>query len=98
RRGQTEYAEQRRCDVAKRTVGAERQAAVFRDENERYGIRGVVGVRAARDWIDHRLRIAVIRGDDPRSSARTQSLENSTETRVHRFAGFDRRFELAGVA
>src|SRR6202041_3636543 len=94
---QSEDRRQRGRDVAKRTVGAKLQAAaVFRDENERHGICGVIRVRAAGDWIDHRLRVAVIGGDDPSATTRTQSLENPAETRVYGFAGLDSRFELAG--
>ena len=87
-------AQQRRRDIAQRTSALQLRAAVFGQQNERDGIRGVIGVRAAGDRINHRFGVAVIGGDNPRAAARPQRLKNSSQAFVHRFAGLDRRFEL----
>ena len=57
--------EQSGGNVAKRASGFQLGAAVVGDENERYGIGGVIGVWAAGHGINHCFGIAVIGGDDP---------------------------------
>src|SRR5437899_485011 len=67
-------------------------------QDERNGIRGVVGVGAAGFGVDHGFGVAVIGGDDPSATSGLEGLIDAREAGVHSFHGFDRRFELAGVA
>ena len=69
-----------RRDVLQRAVGTQGEAArvafeigrgdgVFGGDDERYRISGVRSLRAAGCGIDHLLGVAVVGGDDHRSSA-----------------------------
>ena len=58
RRTLAEDAEHRRCDVAERAIGLQAQLIIVGNQDERNGIGGVVGVRAAGFRIDHGFGVA----------------------------------------
>src|SRR5690242_19098346 len=79
RRRDAEDAEKRGRNVAERAAGAQLHAIVFAKQNEWHGIRRVIGVWAAGDGIDHRLGVAVVGGDEPRSAAGFERLIDAAE-------------------
>src|SRR6266853_1197792 len=85
-------------DVAERAIGLQAQLIIVGNQDERNGICGVVGVRAAGFGVDHGFRVAVVGGDDPCAVASLQRLIDARESGVDRFDGFDGGFEFAGMA
>jgi len=84
RRRDFEEPEDRRGEIAQRTAGAERPRVPRPDEDARNGIRRVRGVRPARDGVDHKLAVAVVRGDDRGAADPLDRLEHASEARVDR--------------
>src|SRR5260370_32395023 len=77
-----EATEQRGCNVAQRAARLQSQLLVFRYQNERNRVRGVIGMRPASGRIDHRLRVAMIGGDDPPAAVPLPRLANCARSPV----------------
>src|SRR5260370_13524316 len=71
-----QHRQHRWRDVAQRAAALQAHVIVVRYQKERNWIGSVIRVRASGSWVDHRFRIAIIRGDDPRAATRRQLLLN----------------------